>query len=344
MRLEDKKVRALLDATTELAMLLDKEGNILALNKAAASRFGLGLTEIIGKNVFNFLPPEVATRRKAFAEKMIKSKKSMRVIDENQGTFFDNNFHPIFDDMDNVIQFAVYAKDITKDKLAEQELLSYKDKLRNLASKLLLAEEKERRRIAREVHDNIGQNLAFAKIKMSELQKTDMLPHFRDTVESVLQLIKSTIQDTRSLVSEIGSPILYELGFEPAVEGLVKKIKQKNFLNVSFENDRHQKPLHDDVKVFLFQAVRELLANVVKHSKAANCTVSLKVESGKIRVDVGDDGIGFETEIIGTPENANEGFGFFSIRERLEPLGGSIGIYSKPNEGTLITLFAPLQN
>ena len=139
----------------------------------------------------------------------------------------------------------------------------------------------------------------------------------------MIQLIDSTIQDTRLLVSEIGSPVLYELGFEAAVEWLVKQTREKYDLNVDFRNDNQPKPLSEDVKVFLFQAVRELLVNAAKHSKASNCTVSLKTKGKKVKVVVVDDGVGFDAESMDSVGAEGNHFGFFSIRERLEPLGGS---------------------
>jgi signal transduction histidine kinase len=135
---------------------------------------------------------------------------------------------------------------------------------------------------------------------------------------------------------------LYELGFVAAVQWLVKQIEKKQALNVYFRDDGRPKPLSNDVTVFLFQAVRELLANVAKHSKASNCTVSLKTKGEKLKVEVDDDGIGFDATLVGSMGTEGNHFGFFSIRERLEPLGGSIKVFSKPNKGTRVTLVAPL--
>jgi signal transduction histidine kinase len=161
-------------------------------------------------------------------------------------------------------------------------------------------------------------------------------------VGEIIELIDGTIQDTRSMVSELGSPILYELGLVPAVEWLTQQAENKHNFKAEFKDDGNPKPVSDEVQVFLFQAVRELLANVAKHAKATNCTVSLKVKGGDIRVDVVDDGIGFDEKAVGRNPEKGTGFGFFSIRERLEHLGGSLGIYSKPGEGARLTLIAPL--
>jgi len=341
-RRRERTIAALLNATTELAMLCDTDGNIVALNQAAATRFGLSITEATGKYVYDFLEPEVARRRKAVARKIIESKKGLRVTDESRGRVFDNSVYPVFDNNGNVKQFAVFAKDVTEKKLAEQKLDLYKDRLRAMASQLSLAEEKERRRIASKVHDDLGQNLAFVKMKLIQFLNTDISPNGSEVIGDVLTLLNSIIESTRSLVSEIGNPVLYELGLEQAIEQLVKQTEQGNGVDISFNNDSYSKPLREDIKVILFQAVRELLTNVIKHSKASVCTVSLKTEGDRIRVNVEDDGVGFDFDEIYSHMDQKDGFGLFNIRERLEPLGGSIEVYSKPKEKTVVTIFAPL--
>jgi len=235
------------------------------------------------------------------------------------------------------------SRDMTDRKLAEKKLLAYHKRLRELAAQLSLAEEKERRRIAVEVHDHIGQNLAFAKMKLGGLKESVSSPDCLSAVEEIIKLVDSTIQDTRSLVSEIGSPVLYELGLIPAIHGLTQKFQRQHGFNVQLENDRDPKSVSDDVQILLFQAVKELLANVAKHAKATTCTVSLKVQDEDVRVDVIDDGIGFDPEDIETSGEKGPFFGLFSIRERLEPLGGSLSIHSRSNKGTRVTLLAPLK-
>jgi signal transduction histidine kinase len=108
------------------------------------------------------------------------------------------------------------------------------------------------------------------------------------------------------------------------------------------EDDGEPKPLHDDVRALLFRAVQELLMNVVKHARAGNVTVFLEREDDMARVSVEDDGVGFDPSVSSRTEEARGGFGLFSIRERLDYLGGQFDIQSAPGRGTLVTLCAPL--
>jgi len=212
-------------------------------------------------------------------------------------------------------------------------------KLRSLASALSLAEQRERRRIATEVHDRIGQNLALLRIKLGEMRKANPESYLLELIE----LLDDAIRDVRSLVSEISSPVLYELGFVPAVRQLTKKMGEQQGIDLHFQNDGKPKSISDDVQVLLFQAVRELLVNVAKHSNASRGTVSVSREGDSVRIDVKDDGVGFDTSTVDPSASENAGFGLFSIRERLEPLGGSLEVSSTPGEGSTVTLFAPLE-
>jgi signal transduction histidine kinase len=227
-------------------------------------------------------------------------------------------------------------------KEAEEKLLIYHNRLRSLAFALSLAEEHERRRISTEVHEHIGQNLAFAKIKLGKVRELASSDILKNAVDEVVKVIHETIEDTRSLVSQVGSPILYQLGFVMAVESLTQQSQKRHGIAMAFEDDGLRKPLSDDVRVLLFQAVRELLANVVKHAQAKTAKVSLAKKGDQILVDVKDDGIGFELGEIGPDMDQGRKFGLFSIRERLESIGGGIKVVSRRGHGTWVTLSAPL--
>ena len=213
--------------------------------------------------------------------------------------------------------------------------------LRSLASELSLAEERERRRLAIDLHDRIGQALAICKIKLGSLRETVSSTDVAVSIDEIRELLDQIIQDTRSLTFELSSPILYELGLEAAVESLAEQVQKQHGILSTFEDDGQHKPLDDDVRVVLFQAVRELLVNVAKHAQANSVKVSIQRYDSDIRIGVEDDGVGFDTSEIGYSTN---GFGLFSIRERLDYLGGHLEVRSEPGRGTLVTLVAPLKS
>jgi PAS domain S-box-containing protein len=235
-------------------------------------------------------------------------------------------------------------QEIRERKWAEEELMVYHQRLRTLTSELALAEERERRRIAVEVHDRIAQNLAFAKISLGRLRTSTPPGESAEIAGEVIKLIDDTIQDTRALISELAPPVLYELGFVPAVEFLSQQMEKRHNVMVHFEDDGQPKRLSDDLRVLLFQAARELLVNVVKHARAGRTKLLLKTKGDQLLVEVEDDGVGFDTARINSVESCPNCFGFFSIQQRLQPLGGSVSVASKVGHGTRVTLVAPMEN
>jgi len=237
---------------------------------------------------------------------------------------------------------AELAKAIEELQNEISERKTAQEKLRYLAKELTLAEERLRRRIATDVHDHIGQNLAISKIKLESLRETTSSPELTASLEEICQLIAQIIESSRSLTFELSPPVLYELGFEAAVEWLVRHARQKHGLSTDFKSDGRPKPLSDDIRVLLFQAVRELLVNVAKHAQARNATVSTRKVGNQIQVTVEDDGVGFDTSKISSRDYKTSGFGLLSIRERLRSIGGRFEIDSKPGRGTRVTLTAQI--
>jgi len=226
-------------------------------------------------------------------------------------------------------------------KRADEEIQIYQERLRSLTSEMSLVEERERRRIATDLHDHIGQALAFIKIKLGMLREMVSPSGHIGPVDEIQNLIEQAIHYTRSLTFELSPPVLYELGFDAAVEWLAEQIQDQHPIEVDLEDDRQSKPMSDEIRISLFKAVRELLINIIKHAKAHKAKVLTRREDNTIRIIVEDDGVGFslpEDKILGKIG----GYGLFSIRERLKHLGGSFEIESKLGCGTRITLVAPL--
>lgn len=230
-------------------------------------------------------------------------------------------------------------------KKAEKQLTAYQADLRSLASQLTLAEERERRRLAVHLHDQIGQNLALSHIKLEELRLSlgkNGSAGLAGEVDNLAGLIKETIKETQSLTFRISPPILYDLGLEAALEWLADRFAHQHGLLTYFESDRQPKPVAEDLKVLLFQAVQELLVNIVKHARAKSLKISMWRQHGQLYIGVEDDGVGFDPTVPGYRQGKGGGFGLFSIRERLRPLGGNLEIKSEADGGTEFVLSVPL--
>ena len=151
-------------------------------------------------------------------------------------------------------------------------------------------------------------------------------------------MIDTTIQDTHSLIFEISPPVLYQLGFEAAVEWLAEHYQERYGLQIDLKIDKRPKTLGGDLRIVLFQAMRELLVNVIKHAKASRARISMKYVRNDLRIVVHDNGLGFSP---GEKQGMARGFGLFNIRERLHHLGAEILIESSTGKGTKITLIIP---
>ena len=234
--------------------------------------------------------------------------------------------------------------EVAERKRVEKQLLVYQSHLRSLASELTLAEERVRRRIAINLHDHIGQNLAISKIKLESLRDSMDSKRLTDDLGEIAGLLSQIIESSRSLTFELCPPVLYELGFIPAMEWLVRQMRKVQGIAAEFVDDGQvKKPAHE-VSVLLFQAVRELLVNVAKHSKAEKVRVSAEKVGDEIEIVVSDDGVGFDTSKITFCDEESGGLGLFSTREQLGYIGGRFEIESERGIGTTVTVAAPLNH
>lgn len=240
----------------------------------------------------------------------------------------------------NILGAAIQRQDVAR--ALEESETRYKGQLRSLALELALTEQRERKRLAAELHDRIGQALAVSKMKLGAL-RAPVAPETRaEMIEDAGRLIDQTIQDTRTLTFELSPPMLYELGLEPALDWLVESLRARHGIEAVFVTDGDPKPLEQDISGLLFHCVQELMFNAVKHGSPRRVKVSSRRVGGEIRIDVEDDGRGFDPTQVGSTWRSPHGFGLFSIRERLTPLGGRIEVASRPGQGTRVSLAAAL--
>ena len=181
--------------------------------------------------------------------------------------------------------------------------------------------------MATTLHDTIGQALAFCKIKLGTIQESAGKTNLDEPIQEIRALINESIQNTRSLTTELSPPVLHELGFKAAIEWLADHMIRQHRLSMWVEDDKEKKPLDDEISTTLFSAVRELLTNVIKHAQATNVMIRLRRQNDHIEVRVEDDGIGFDLSQFGSRRDGS--FGLFNIRERITLLGGRVEIDSR---------------
>jgi signal transduction histidine kinase len=234
---------------------------------------------------------------------------------------------------------------ITERKQVEHKILEYQNHLKQLATRLTLTEELERRHIASEIHDEIGQTLAMVKIKLDTLRNSPPSEASAAEIKEISSSVEKVIQKIRTLTFELSNPLLYVLGLEAAVaEWLSEQVQEKHGIATEFQDDGKAKPLDDDVKMMLFRNVRELRTNCIKHAKASRVKVNIRRIDDSIEVVVEDNGVGFDPAEVRLMTGKRAKFGLFSIRESLENLGGHFEIESKPGAGCKAIMTAPLKD
>lgn len=216
--------------------------------------------------------------------------------------------------------------------------MSY-SRLRALATDLTVAEQRERRRLATELHDYLAQILVVTRMKVAQLQKQDHDGETRRILQEADQLIHQSLDYTRSLVSELTPQALYEHGLGAALQWLGDQMSRQQILKVVVSLDVPTLQLPETDAVLLFQSIRELLFNVFKHGRTDQAYVAIGHVQNKLSITVSDRGCGFDISRL--KDDRSDRFGLFSIRERMMAIGGTFDVQSVPGKGTVASLQLP---
>ncbi len=223
-----------------------------------------------------------------------------------------------------------------------QELRSRTEQLARLTLELNQAEERERRRIAQILHDHLQQLLVGARMQLSIIQQESTKADVRALVAKTDSYLDEAVRESRSLTGQLAPPVLHEGGLAAGLEWLARWMKEKHDLTVELYLASEDLPANATVRVLLFEAVRELLFNIVKHAGVRTAAVTLdRPQATCLRVEVADRGAGFQPS-RSLAEARGAGFGLYSVGERLQLLGGRMTVQSKPRQGTRITITVPL--
>jgi signal transduction histidine kinase len=208
---------------------------------------------------------------------------------------------------------------------------------------LNLAGQRERQHLATELHDYLAQLLALSRIRLAQAKQQPMTTALGKILSELQDVMDQALTYTRTLVAQLSPPILKEFGLPMALKWLAEQMIQRD-LKVSLELGTEHLALPEDQAMLLFQSVRELLMNIVKHASAEQARITVKEEEGWLSITVADQGRGFSPSdsIQAAGSTGIPGFGLFSIRERMLALGGRFELRSQPGRGTEATLTAPL--
>lgn len=325
---------ALMNALADSAMLLDVQGTIITLNTAAAKAFGGSEKILTGLNLFDRVKPEDGKNLRRIVGTVLETGSPLRQEYASGEAIWDVTCNPVLDIMGNVGGLALYGKDVSARKKAEE-------RMRWLSARVLSAQEEERKRIGRELHDSTAQMLSGIKFMMEadlSIMERAKLPHDTRAIRKVISLLQGAIIELRRIIMDLRPTVLDDLGLLSALRWLQDEYSAMHSgigFRMLLEMDEEQ--LSEMQKSVLFRVAQEAIANVVRHSRADALSLSLLREDDSCCLTISDNGIGFDPrELVGA------GIGLDSMRERLELVDGQLRIVSEKGMGTQVKALVPL--
>ncbi|GBD15974.1 Oxygen sensor histidine kinase NreB [bacterium HR26] len=217
-------------------------------------------------------------------------------------------------------------------------VVAYQNRLRELSLRVLTAQEEERRRIARELHDDTAQSLTAHLLRLKMLEDRGGVTDSQTLAELISQTA-ATLESIRAIAHELRPPSLDDLGLPAALEGLAAQQRQRFGLPVTVTIRGPRRRLDPDVELALYRIAQEALTNVAKHAQAGQAQLQLSFDNGQVTLEIRDDGRGFD---VGQLPSRHGGLGLFSMRERAQLVGAELTLASAPGAGTVVRVTAPL--
>ena len=366
---------AIVDSSNDPIISKDLNGVITSWNRGAERLFGYTAHEAVGRPVTMLMPPEHIGEEPGILERIRRGESVDHyetVRRRKDGTLLDISLtvSPITDAQGRMIGTSNVARDITERKQADTalresearlrafavqleqsvaertaELVQSQNRLRGLTNELNLTEQRERKRMATELHDHLQQILVLAKLKLGQGKRmAETLPACAEVMRQVDQLLTDSLTYTRTLATELSPQVLREHGLGAALRWLAESMKQHDMtVTVRIPASDHVK-LPEDHAILLFQSVRELLINALKHAGTGEATIILNRRDDQLQIEVQDRGVGFDlvANAAGTQSDISSKFGLFSIDERMKAIGGRFELQSVPGQGTTALLSLPV--
>ncbi len=361
---EHRRSVTILESITDAFFSLDRGFRLTYLNHEAEKLLGKTRQEMMGKNLWELFPEAVGSRFQREYERAMVQNKTVRFEEFYPpfNTWFQVQAYP------SAIGLSVYFADITERKRMEEkvsrfnlelkeevavrtaEVLALLDqsrqmqqRLHHLSQRILGAQEEERKRISRELHDHVAQTLICISLDLLSLSRKPPT-RFRDLKQKVARtqrLVADSMNALHRFTQELRPPALDHLGLIPALRSYLKEYKQRTGISIRFTTSGDGKQLNNAKSTVLYRVAQSALANVVQHAKASRVEVRIHKHSGVVRLQIKDDGIGFSLD-GGSRATQPEGLGLLGMQERLEMVGGTFNLQSTPGHGTTIRAEIPL--
>ncbi len=334
LRESEERFRMLAETTPALIWMCDAQGKTTYLNSRRLEYTGAEAASGYGDSWLKYVHPDdlegVKTQFSAALENRVAYSREYRIrrSDEVYRWVF-NLASPRFTSDGSFAGFIGSVVDITDQKLAQQAL-------RDLSGRLIEAQEDERRRIARELHDDVCQRLAVLSVRLGDASHN--ANGSRSTLKEIREYCSEIANDVQSLSHQLHSSKLDYLGLSAALKGFCGEFSKQHGVHIEFNEPSIPRNLAQDISLVLFRIAQEALRNAQKHSQSAEFAVTLSSSPDEIRLEVRDSGAGFDPEAI----TLNTGLGLLSMQERVHLVHGRLSVESRPGEGTTIVAVVPV--
>jgi PAS domain S-box-containing protein len=348
LRQRENHLRTIINAEPECVKLIEADGSILEINPAGLVMMEVESADsIIGKSIYSFVASKYTKAFQAFHESVCQGNKGTLEFEiigcRGSHRWIETHSVPLCYQQDGKLLHLAIGRDITERKRAEKIQQKTQERLQILSQKLIEAHEAERRYIARELHDEIGQALTAVKINLQGVQ------HLSSKSESALLLQESTsivevaLQQVRSLSLDLRPSLLDDLGLVAALRWYVDRQSQRGGIIGEFVASPLERKLLPNLETTCFRIVQEALTNVVRHAQAQRVTVELRQQEAQLHLVIYDDGIGFNVEAARERATHGGSLGLLGMEERALLVGGQFNIESVHQSGTKIHVCFPLQ-
>jgi|GEM_PF-1634849 len=348
LRRSEEKFKALFDLAPVGIAFLDSRLNIVDCNPALERMTRLSREELWGGTWQRrtFLnadgsprpPGERVTERAVSEKRLVNGVETGAVMERGDIVWAEVSVAPLaLPDASAV----VIMQDITERKRAAEQLEEANRQLRILSRQLFHIQEEERRHLARELHDEIGQTLTAAKLNL-KIIAPDVPARIGDRLDDSIQLLDRLLRQVRNLSLDLRPPLLDELGLVPTIRWLVDQQAQRAQLSATFTANVDDLEIDPIVQTTCFRVAQEAITNIVRHAGAKNFTVELRGEAGRLTLRVCDDGAGFDPDVIQQRTRQDFTLGLVSMKERALLSGGGFEARSAPGQGTEIRAWFPL--
>jgi PAS domain S-box-containing protein len=346
-RESDDQLRAMVDSAMDAIITIDSERRVIVFNPAAQRMFGYSAEEVRGSRLDRFLPERLravhesnvaAFRQSGVTARMKKAR--MEIVGlRSDGTEFPLESTIAQVTIGGQTMFTAILRDISERRRAEDELRESNRQLRELATSLQAVREEERTSIARELHDELGQQLLRLRMDLSWLEGRlkNLAPALHDKVVSMKEFVVGTVDVLRHVTTRLRPPLLDDLGLAEAARWQLNEFAQRTGIDVTSNIAIEDVDLDERTAINVFRILQESLTNVARHSAATQVNVSLTRTEEGLALEIRDNGRGSELR-----DKPKLGHGLVGIRERTLLLGGRMEIASAPGEGFTLRVRIPL--